>query len=108
LFKPGYWLNDHEIVVQFPALARDLSYLLCVKETGSGAQPASCSMRTGAISSHSWSVKVTTHSHVMPRLRMTGDKPPLPYMHRVYTPTTTRPWQFSCTAPQQMHAECEA
>jgi len=51
LFKPGYGLNDQGIVVQFPALARDLSHLLRVKKTGSGVHSASCSMRIGAPSS---------------------------------------------------------
>jgi hypothetical protein len=42
----GYVLDDGAIEVRSPAEARDFSCNLCV-QTGSGANPASCSVRTG-------------------------------------------------------------
>jgi hypothetical protein len=42
-----YGLDDRAIVVRSPAEAKDFSSDPCV-QTGSGAQPASCTMGTGA------------------------------------------------------------
>jgi hypothetical protein len=42
----GYVLDDRAIEVRFPAGAKDFSSSLCV-QTGSGANPASCTMGTG-------------------------------------------------------------
>jgi hypothetical protein len=43
----GYGLDDRAIEVRYPlAEARDFSYYVCV-QTGSGANPASCSVCTG-------------------------------------------------------------
>jgi hypothetical protein len=42
----GYGLGDRATQVQSPAGAKDISSSLCV-QTGSGAHPASCTMRTG-------------------------------------------------------------
>jgi hypothetical protein len=41
-----YGLDDRAIGVQFPAEAKDFSSSLCV-QTGSGANPDSCTMGTG-------------------------------------------------------------
>jgi hypothetical protein len=41
-----YRLNDRAIGVRSPAGAKDFFTILCV-QTGSGAQPASCTMGTG-------------------------------------------------------------
>jgi hypothetical protein len=41
-----YGLGDRAIGVRFPAETKDFSCSLCV-QTGSGAHPASCPMRTG-------------------------------------------------------------
>jgi hypothetical protein len=42
----GYGLDDRPIKVRSPAGAKDFSSNLCV-QTGSGANPASCTMSTG-------------------------------------------------------------
>jgi hypothetical protein len=41
-----YGLDDRAIEVRSPAGAKDFSCILCV-QTGSGANPASCTMGTG-------------------------------------------------------------
>jgi hypothetical protein len=44
-----YGLDDRAIGVRSPAGAKDFSYSLCV-QSGSGAQPASCTMVPGVLS----------------------------------------------------------
>jgi hypothetical protein len=57
-----YGLDDRVIGVRSPAGAKDFSSILCV-QTGSGAHPASYPMGTGGVT-------LTTHPHLVPRLRM--------------------------------------
>ena len=61
-------------------MGKSLSVLQNV-HTGSGAHPASYSMITGALFGGGWncrSLKLTTHLHLVPRLRMSGAIPLLP------------------------------
>jgi hypothetical protein len=58
--------------VRSPTEAKDFSSSLCI-QTGSGAHPASYSVGTGVLSpgvKHDWGVMLTTHPHLVPRLRM--------------------------------------
>jgi hypothetical protein len=64
-----YGLDDRAIGVRSPAGSKDLSSNLCV-QTGSEAQPASCTMRTGGPfpgAKCGRGVTLTTHPHLVPR-----------------------------------------
>jgi hypothetical protein len=66
-----YGLDDRSIEVRSPTGA-DFSSSPCV-QTGSGAHPASYPMGTGVLSpgiKRGWGVTLTTHPHLVPRLRM--------------------------------------
>jgi hypothetical protein len=68
----GYGFDDQTIEVRFPAEAKEFSSNFCV-QTGSGAHPASCTIGTGVLSPGLKSgrgVTLTTHSHLVPRSRM--------------------------------------
>jgi hypothetical protein len=62
----GYGQDDQGVKVQFPTWARDFSFLHNV-QTGSGAHWSSYTMGTGDFPR---GVKLTTHLHLVPRLRM--------------------------------------
>jgi hypothetical protein len=75
-----YGLYDRAIGVQSLAGAKDYSSNLCV-QIGSGAHPASCTMCTwgpfpGA--ERGRGVTLTTHSHLVPKWRMSRSYTPLP------------------------------
>jgi len=73
-------LDIQEILVQFPAEARNFS-LLQSDQTGSQAQPASWSMGTvGSFTREgsSWGVMLASHLQSVLRLRMLVPIPPLP------------------------------
>jgi hypothetical protein len=60
--------------VRSPAEAKGFSSSLC-DQTSSEVHPASCSMSTGVLSpavNRGWDVTLTTHPHLMPRLRIIG------------------------------------
>jgi hypothetical protein len=81
----GYGLEDRAIEVRSPAGAKDFSCTLCV-QTGSGANPASCTMSTVGPSPGVKSgrgVTLTTHPYLVPRLRMSRSytsSPPSAFM----------------------------
>jgi hypothetical protein len=65
-------LDDRAIGVRSPAWAKDFSSDLCV-QTGSEAHPASCTMSTGGPfpgAKRGRGLSLTTHTHVVPRSRM--------------------------------------
>jgi hypothetical protein len=65
----GYGLDDEAIEVRSPARAEDFSSSFCV-QTGSGVQPASCTMGTGGPfpgGKAAGGVTLTTHPHLVPR-----------------------------------------
>jgi hypothetical protein len=67
-----YGLDNRAIGVLTPARAKDFSSNLCV-QTGSGAKPASCAMgNEGPFprAKGSRGVTLTTHPHLVPRLRI--------------------------------------
>jgi hypothetical protein len=67
-----YGLDDRAIEVRYPTGAEDFSSSLCV-QTSSGAHPASYPMGTGVLSPGvkcGRGVTLTTHPHLVPRLRM--------------------------------------
>jgi hypothetical protein len=64
-----YGLDNRAIGVRYPAGAKDFSSILCV-QTGSGADPASCTMGTGGPflgAKRGRGVTLTTHPHPVPR-----------------------------------------
>jgi hypothetical protein len=68
----SYGLDDRAIEVRSPQRRKNLSSSLCV-QTGSGAHPASCAVGTQVLSpelKRSRGVKLTTHPHLVRRLRM--------------------------------------
>jgi hypothetical protein len=72
-------MDDRAIEVRSPAEAKDFSSSLCV-QTGSGAHPVSCKMGTvgpfpGA--KRGRDVTLTTHTHLVPRSRMSISYTPL-------------------------------
>jgi hypothetical protein len=67
-----YGLDDRAIGVRSPAVAKDFSSNLCV-QTGSEANPASCTIGTGGSfpgAKRDQGVTLTTHPHLVPRSRM--------------------------------------
>jgi hypothetical protein len=75
-----YWLDDWAIEVQSPAEAKDFSSNFCV-QTGSGAIQPPVQWVPGVLSPElkgGRGVTLTTHPHLVPRLRM-----------RSYTPLPT-------------------
>jgi hypothetical protein len=69
----GYRLDDRAIGVRSPAEAKDSSSSFCV-QTDSGAHPASGTVGTAGVLSpglkRGRGVTLTTHSHLVPRSRM--------------------------------------
>jgi hypothetical protein len=67
----GYKLEYRTIEVRSPTTEKDFSSSLCV-QTGSGAHPASCTMGTGGSfpGKRDRGVMLTTHTHLVPRSRM--------------------------------------
>jgi hypothetical protein len=64
-----HWLKVHQIVVWFPAWASNFPVLQSI-QTGTGAHPISCLM----------SVKLTTHPHLVPSLRISRGIPLFPHI----------------------------
>jgi hypothetical protein len=68
----GYGLDDRAVEVRFPAEEKDFSFSLCI-QTGSGAHPAQ--WVSGVLSlglTCGRGVTLTTHAHLVLRLRMSG------------------------------------
>jgi hypothetical protein len=75
-----FGLDDRAIGVWSPAGTKNFSSSLCV-QTGSEAHPASCTMGTGGPfvgAKHGRRVTLTTHLHLVPRLKMRRSYTPLP------------------------------
>ena len=62
---------------------KDIFSLFLNVQTGSGAHTISCSMRTGVLSrgESGQDLKITSYLHLVPKLRMSGAIPLVPYTH---------------------------
>jgi hypothetical protein len=92
----GHGLRAEELGLDSPQ-GKERS-LLHSAETGSGAQPASYSMCIGnpfPVREGSRGVKLTTHLHPIPRLKMRGAMPPL--LHTLFEFVELHT-EFSCVA----------
>jgi hypothetical protein len=79
-----YGLEDRAIGVRSPTEVKDFSSSLCV-QTGSGPNPASCTMGTGGPfpggKSAAGGVMLTTHPHLVPRSWMSRSYTSSPPKH---------------------------
>jgi hypothetical protein len=88
----SFYSTDRTTGVRSPTEEEDFSSSFCV-QTGSGAHPASCTMGTGILSpgvKRGRGVMLTTHPHLVPRLRMSRSytcsphAPPLRVVRSLY------------------------